>query len=514
MSKKINIIGAGIAGLSAGCYLQMKGFETEIFELHSLPGGLCTSWKKGDYTFDGCLHWLVGSSPNDPFYKLWNELIDMQGIRFHDHEEYFRVQDKTGREIIVYTDIRKLHEELLAKAPEDKKLINEFVKAVVKISRLDMPVEKAQELYTFMDNLRMFWKFLPYLGILNKYGKMLTGEFAARTKNPLLQKMFEFSFLPEMPFLFILMTFSWFTKKSAGYPVGGSLAFSRLVEKKYLELGGKINYHSKVKKILTENNMNSSKFKGQSSKFSELSSKFKVKRAKGIELENGEIHLADITVSCADGHATIFDMLGGEFLNEKIKHYYTDFAVFPSYLQVSLGINRSFEGEPSSVAFPLAEPFRIDPEESADYLSYRILNFDPTLAPDGKTTVIAMMHTYNYQYWKDLRDNDREKYKAEKERVAQFIIDQLDQKIGGIKDHLELVDIASPATVIRYTNNWKGSFEGFLMTRDTGFVSLQKTLPGLDDFFMAGQWVEPGGGVPAALLSGRNLAQVIARRYR
>ena len=43
---KINIIGAGISGLCAGCYLQMNGFETHIFEKHDIPGGLCTSWEK------------------------------------------------------------------------------------------------------------------------------------------------------------------------------------------------------------------------------------------------------------------------------------------------------------------------------------------------------------------------------------------------------------------------------------------------------------------------------------
>ncbi|MBL0079267.1 MAG: NAD(P)/FAD-dependent oxidoreductase [Bacteroidetes bacterium] len=50
---KINIIGAGISGLSAGCYLQMNGFETEIFEKHTIPGGLCTSWNK-KFLVDGC----------------------------------------------------------------------------------------------------------------------------------------------------------------------------------------------------------------------------------------------------------------------------------------------------------------------------------------------------------------------------------------------------------------------------------------------------------------------------
>jgi phytoene dehydrogenase-like protein len=52
MSKSVIIIGAGIAGLAAGCYAQMNGNDFQIFRLHSLPGGLCTSWLRTGDTFD------------------------------------------------------------------------------------------------------------------------------------------------------------------------------------------------------------------------------------------------------------------------------------------------------------------------------------------------------------------------------------------------------------------------------------------------------------------------------
>jgi len=96
MGTKVNIIGAGIAGLSAGCYLQMNGYDTEIYELHSICGGLCTSWKRKGYTFDGCIHWLVGSSPGENFYRLWNELVDMEKLEFVNYDEFIRVEDKAG----------------------------------------------------------------------------------------------------------------------------------------------------------------------------------------------------------------------------------------------------------------------------------------------------------------------------------------------------------------------------------------------------------------------------------
>jgi phytoene dehydrogenase-like protein len=71
--------------------------------------------------------------------------------------------------------------------------------------------------------------------------------------------------------------------------------------------------------------------------------------------------------------------------------------------------------------------------------------------------------------------------------------------------------VSSPATVIRYTGNWRGSMEGWLMTPDTGFGSLPQKLPGLKHFAMAGQWVQPGGGLPSGLMTARAAIQAICR---
>lgn len=72
--KSIAIIGAGIAGLAAGCYARMNGYRTAIFEQESRPGGVCTSWRRGEYIFDGCLQWLVGTRPGSSMNHVWQEL--------------------------------------------------------------------------------------------------------------------------------------------------------------------------------------------------------------------------------------------------------------------------------------------------------------------------------------------------------------------------------------------------------------------------------------------------------
>src|SRR5512147_1059489 len=107
--KSIIIIGGGIAGLAAGCYGRMNGFSTRIFEMHKKkPGGLCTSWKRQGYIVNGCIHWLVGSSPKSGTHRLWEELGAVQGRQFVYHDEYGRVESADGRTFIVYADIDRL----------------------------------------------------------------------------------------------------------------------------------------------------------------------------------------------------------------------------------------------------------------------------------------------------------------------------------------------------------------------------------------------------------------------
>jgi phytoene dehydrogenase-like protein len=51
------------------------------------------------------------------------------------------------------------------------------------------------------------------------------------------------------------------------------------------------------------------------------------------------------------------------------------------------------------------------------------------------------------------------------------------------------------------------------MEMSLGFgMHMDKILPGLDGFYMVGQWVEPGGGLPPAVMSGRNVTQIICKR--
>ncbi|MGL6199375.1 MAG: NAD(P)-binding protein [Lachnospiraceae bacterium] len=71
MKRYITIVGAGVAGLTAGIYARKCGFETTILEKHTIPGGNCTSWKRDGYLFEGGMHWLNGTKGGTFLNDLW-----------------------------------------------------------------------------------------------------------------------------------------------------------------------------------------------------------------------------------------------------------------------------------------------------------------------------------------------------------------------------------------------------------------------------------------------------------
>jgi len=159
------------------------------------------------------------------------------------------------------------------------------------------------------------------------------------------------------------------------------------------------------------------------------------------------------------------------------------------------------------MSFPLSEPVNVAGQELRR-VGVLIYNFDPTLAPPGKT-VMKVMLSAEFDHWKRLRERP-DRYKSEKDRVADQIIAMLDKRFPGLADRVEMRDVATPITFHRYTGNWRGFYEGWLPTR--GNLRMSKTLPGLDCFYMAGQWVEPGGGVPNYAISGRSVIRMICDR--
>lgn len=136
MQKSIIIIGGGIAGLAAGCYARINGYATKIFELHFLPGGLCTAWERKNYVFEGCLSYFYGSGEDKPFNSLWQELGVYDRSRMIQRDEFIRIRNESGRELVAYANPQRLEDHLLSLSPQDRKPIHALAKAVERFKKI------------------------------------------------------------------------------------------------------------------------------------------------------------------------------------------------------------------------------------------------------------------------------------------------------------------------------------------------------------------------------------------
>ncbi|MBN1890648.1 MAG: NAD(P)/FAD-dependent oxidoreductase [Thermoflexales bacterium] len=488
----IIIIGAGFAGLAAGIYGQMNGYQTQIFEMHDKPGGLCTAWTRKGYTIDGCIHWLVGSSPKSGMYRYWQEVGIAQGREFVNMDEYMRYEGADGRTLIFYTDVDRLEKHMLEFSPQDAELTRQFIQGIRMCLDFDPPPESGSALVRLRDGLKMVWFFATRGRQMQEWMKITAAEFAARFQDPVLRSALVDMWFPDFSMLFMLFTFAYLHNKNAGYPLGGSMPMSRAMAQRYLDLGGVIHYNSRVEKILVED-----------------------ERATGVRLADGSEHRAGRVISAADGHTTIFKMLDGKYADDKTREPYERWPLFPSLLYVGVGVNRTFAGEAQTVSglsFPLRQPTEIGDALHAR-LPVHIFNQDPNLAPAGKTSLSIMLNS-SYEYWKDLAQ-DRAAYDEKKDQVARTVVELLEQRFPGISGQVEMVDVATPLTFERYTGNWKGTFEGWLITPQNAHTMMKPmslTLPGLQDFYMCGQWVQPGGGLPTGVMLGRRLTQTLCKQ--
>ena len=260
MEKTIIIIGAGLAGLSTGCFAQMNGYKTKIFELQANPGGVCTSWKRKGYTFDYAVH-----NVNN---HLWRELGALDGLKTHSFKEFVQVEEN-GKVFTVHTNLEELQKHMEQLAPQDKKLIEEFIKAARKFSGYDLFAGLSGGIGTKL-------KMLPLIAYLKKYSQVTLKEYADKFSDPFMKKAFatvQYD-IPEVPTLIALIFLATLNQGDGGWPIGGSAALAKNIEKRYLSLGGEISYNLMVTKIIVRDN-----------------------KAIGVELENGSQHLADTVIS-------------------------------------------------------------------------------------------------------------------------------------------------------------------------------------------------------------------------
>ena len=498
---KVGIIGGGVAGLSIGIYLQKNGFDTEVFERHSVAGGLCTGWRRGDYTFNGCMHWLLGSGEGVSFHTFWKEILDLSQFHFVYHEERVRFDvpgllDRHGRSVFFfYNDINRFEEYLLDLAPEDGKMIRLWMNQVMYVGKhlhCLPPTFYDEGFFASVRRNAPLVKLLPMLFFMHKWSKVTNYQFSERFKNPFLRKAITLLYEKEMrmPILFFVQCYA--DKRVAGYPIGSSLLFSQRLEASYLQHGGKLSSGIGVDSIETKDGS-----------------------AVALRLEDGTRSCCDYVVSTADWRWSVFHALGGRYLTkaQSLLENPPKESIFYSFCILYLGVDLEMKDFPHFVRYALDRPILSPYGTSYERLEVHLYNYDPTLAPAGKVTMAVDFQTREGEFWICLRKNDYSQYLQKKREFTQAVLAELEKKMAVLSGHIEVTDLTTPASYYRYTGNTLGSSQGWTPQDNVlRRLPVTRNVPGLDNVFFAGHWLEAGGGLPIALKTARDVAWVISKK--
>ena len=485
--KKIVVIGAGISGLAAAIYAQRSGFEVTLCEQHNMAGGMCTSWKRKGYLFEGAVHWLTGSNPKIEINQLWKETGALnEQVPIILHEQFFAVEweDKI---INIYRDIEKTAKHFLEISPDDKKQINRLRKDVKAFYDFEMPVTdirgvKAQnpKHLKFSSLLKM----LPLLPRLVKLSKITCKEYIHQFKNIGIQKAL--NIIPdEYTAIALIATLGTLNAGDGGYPEGGSLPMVERMVKTFKNLGGTLLLNTKVKKI-----------------------KIEKQKAVGVILNNETEIDADAVIVTQETIAALdklFDIpLQDKWLTDLRKNTKPEVCTF-----IGMGIRCSLP-EPIIPAWELDEPIEYGGMRETHLYFYNNSGYEG-YAPKNSAVLTTAFMGDTYDFWKKAKEEGR--YDEEKQALADKICRAVCKKFPQAQDNIEVIDIATPLTYERYTGAYHGSWMAVPGVGDkmTTYPGFSKNISGL---YFAGHRIMPPGGLPVAVYTGRMAAQMVCRQFK
>ncbi len=498
---RIIVIGAGIAGLTAGIYALRSGYKVLLVERGPVPGGLCSSWRRGGYLFDGSAAGLAGTSPETPLRRLWEELGVIGRCELVDPDNFGSIRLSDGRTATVWTDINRLEAHFIDLFPRDAEHIRDFAKALTACAGIDIQFSGGAGGNEKGYKVKALLRMIQSLPALLRYSKMTLRDFLGRLSDPACRIAFEnivhFGGF-DRPLLSILLPLAYAHKKATGIPRKGWLAFARSIEAKFLSLGGELRYDSSVTGLIASSLDSEGHPRG---------------RVLGVMLADGSEIRANRVLSTIDGRFTNKTLLHED--EDAIARTFKPEDLSDQPVQVNLGVAEDWSSVRGPLTLILPEAM-VAAGKPQSKITIHNKYYDPSAAPESKSSLSVFLES-SYAFWAGLK-GDRAAYEAEKIKCANLVIGAIEKERQGFSGNIEVVEVSTPLTRERYTGNWMGAMQA----RKPGKSIFKALISGgpryafaqLAGFYRAGQWTESWGGITTAAQSGRNAIKAMCRHDR
>jgi len=501
---KVIVVGAGIAGLSAGIYALKSGFDVTICEAHSAPGGNCTGWRRGGYFFEGSMHWLNGSDAGSPINRVWREtgaLSETSRIIINDP---FLTSDYNGQQACLYRDMEKFEQHLCSLSPEDAPLVRQMCADIRRFSTVDIPVTNLFGLKVRKKSpsqLKTGIKMLPAALRMGELGKITAREYANRFRSQAIRLLLLGIVNPGYDAVSLFFTAAQFMSGDGGYAEGGTVTMVQNMAKRFTDSGGVIRYNTRVSRVIVEGGRTKGVVAGSGNGGGAGSS------------DGGGTIPADAVIVTTDTLAANGPVSGGLFSPPLKAPWLEKMSTNPQLIMntfLCLGVETDLSGLPTNTIFSLEKPFEFHGQELS-YMACRNYAGYPGYAPEGCSALTVSISSDSYDYWNLARQQGC--YEQRKEELFGTVSEQLEAQFPAIKGKTVIRNMATPLTYERYCGTYRGSWMTKTPPGNRRRFSYPSKVPSVKNLYFAGQRILPPGGLPVAVITGRKAAQYLCRDF-
>ncbi len=491
MPKRVIVIGAGFAGLSAATSLADKGYDVTVLEKNEMPGGRARLFRAEGFTFDMGPSWYwmpdvfenyfarFGKKPSD-YYQL-TRLDPSYKVVFGPDEAIDLPADMDGLKAL-FDSVEpgsgaRLAEFLRQAAYKYDVGINNFVwkpsRSVTEFLSLKLlyDVTRLDVFQSFASHARKFFSH-PRLLQLVEFPILFLGATPQNT-----------------PAMYSLMNYAEMTM-GTWYPMGGMHEIVKAMVSLAQEKGVKILLNQTVRNINVP--------AGQ-------------RAAKQVITDKGTFD-ADVVVAGADYNHVETSLVTPELRNYD-DAYWQKRVMAPSSLLFYLGLNKRIPRlEHHNLFFDEdfalhAEEIYTTPKWPSRPLFYASApsKTDPSVAPDGCENVFLLIPVAP-----DLTDDEQTR-----EHYYNLIMERLEAYVGeSVRDAVIYKRSYAHSDFKSDYNAFRGNAYGLANTlMQTALLKPALKNKKVTNLFYTGQLTVPGPGVPPSLISGLVVADEVAKEF-
>jgi prolycopene isomerase len=445
----VAIIGAGNGGLIAATQLALEGQKIILFEQHNLPGGFATSFVRGRFEFEASLHELCDYGPESNkggIRKLFEELgIDIPMAKIPEAYHLISTDQNDRFDITIPFGVDEYINCIVEEVPESEKSVEKFVRLCKEVHEALNYIRESKgnpDKKILMSEYGNFLRTAAYslddileaLEVPPKAQKIIKGYWVYLA---IPTSRINFTIYAAMLYFFLL--------RGAFIPIHRSSGYTMALEKKIRDLGGKIEFNTRVEKILLEDG----KVKGlETSKRDRIKTDFVISNASPTLVYNKLIFPESERPE-----------IGYKFINAR-KHAISCFVVY-------LGLNKSAE-ELGLKNYSYVISDNMDTKQIYDSFgklecpaiqaSICLNNAIPDCSPEG-TCIVSITSFFKPGVWDAI---NKEEYFKLKDKIAAELIEKFENATNThISEYIEEIEIATPETYSRYTGTYKGVTYGY-----------------------------------------------------